>query len=388
MSTVHSKRSSSSRFSPASLRGLIGHHTAPAALMPNTQVNASGSFADRIATLSPDATPVGSEQPGRDPIRQRPEPRRRCGTPRRRSVRQGASGASDNPCRGSRPDRTARSALDGQIQGSDTRPERAQQLAEQLAVPERLAGRGEPHPLRRLHAATSTRRTPAAVRSACSSGCRGSRSARGPAGRTRAPSRATCSARGFSRGGIVFMTCRRGRRQRSRTSRRHGHVLRRFERGGLTICGTPSISARSNTPPSALTLATRGSRRYQTGCDVPPHGRARPSSCWPGTTSCVCPLLGIEGDVGVLLQVVRVRQRRVEQDRLGRGHGRAAAPEDRDVQRVEAGLLQRDLGAAISPVVYICAMPGASSSPAAAKSAHPSFSSQVINQSCSPVVSM
>ena len=56
--TVQSKRSSSSRFSAASLRGLIGHHTAPARLIPNTQVNATGSLAERIATLSPGATPT------------------------------------------------------------------------------------------------------------------------------------------------------------------------------------------------------------------------------------------------------------------------------------------------------------------------------------------
>ena len=49
-----SKKSSRSRFSAASLRGLTGHHTAPAREMPNTQLNAIGSLADKIATLSPD----------------------------------------------------------------------------------------------------------------------------------------------------------------------------------------------------------------------------------------------------------------------------------------------------------------------------------------------
>ena len=52
-----SKKSSRSRFSAASLRGLTGHHTAPAREMPNTQLNATGSFADKIATLSPGAIP-------------------------------------------------------------------------------------------------------------------------------------------------------------------------------------------------------------------------------------------------------------------------------------------------------------------------------------------
>ena len=55
-----SKKSSRSRFSAASLRGLTGHHTAPAREMPNTQPNATGSLADRIATLSPGAIPARS----------------------------------------------------------------------------------------------------------------------------------------------------------------------------------------------------------------------------------------------------------------------------------------------------------------------------------------
>src|SRR5262245_28296556 len=52
-----SKASRSSRFSVASLRGLTGHHTAPARAMPTTQENATGSFAESTATLSPGRTP-------------------------------------------------------------------------------------------------------------------------------------------------------------------------------------------------------------------------------------------------------------------------------------------------------------------------------------------
>ena len=52
-----SNRSSSSRFSAASLRGLTGHQTAPARLMPNTQPKATGSLPDRTATLSPGLMP-------------------------------------------------------------------------------------------------------------------------------------------------------------------------------------------------------------------------------------------------------------------------------------------------------------------------------------------
>ena len=57
-SATQSKRSSNSAFSAASLRGLIGAHTAPAREMPKTHANATGSFADRIATVCPGCTPV------------------------------------------------------------------------------------------------------------------------------------------------------------------------------------------------------------------------------------------------------------------------------------------------------------------------------------------
>jgi len=39
------------------------HHTAPAREMPNTQLNATGSLADKIATLSPAAMPERSSAP-------------------------------------------------------------------------------------------------------------------------------------------------------------------------------------------------------------------------------------------------------------------------------------------------------------------------------------
>ena len=68
ISAAQSNSSSSSRFSAASLRGLTGHHTAPARAMPNTQENATGSLADRIATLSPGRTPerasAAADRPG------------------------------------------------------------------------------------------------------------------------------------------------------------------------------------------------------------------------------------------------------------------------------------------------------------------------------------
>ena len=60
---MQSKSSSSSRFSSASLRGLTGHHTAPARAIPKTQANDVGSLADRIATECPGRTPERASAP-------------------------------------------------------------------------------------------------------------------------------------------------------------------------------------------------------------------------------------------------------------------------------------------------------------------------------------
>ena len=63
-SALQPNRSSSSRFSAASLRGLIGHQTAPARLIPKTQVKATGSLADRIATVSPGRDALAGQRRG------------------------------------------------------------------------------------------------------------------------------------------------------------------------------------------------------------------------------------------------------------------------------------------------------------------------------------
>ncbi len=73
-------------FSPAALRGLIGHQTAPAREMPNTQVNAVGSLADRMPTLSPGRTPERRSAAG-DRVGRARRPRRRTGDARRGSGR-------------------------------------------------------------------------------------------------------------------------------------------------------------------------------------------------------------------------------------------------------------------------------------------------------------
>ena len=61
----------------------------------------------------------------------------------------------------------------------------------------------------------------------------------------------------------------------------------------------------------------------------------------------------VEADVLVLLEEVRRAGRGVDQDRLGRGDGGGAAPEDRDVEGVEAGLLQAELGGDLAGRVHL-----------------------------------
>src|SRR4051794_8367129 len=78
--------------------------------------------------------------------------------------------------------------------------------------------------------------------------------------------------RGFSRGGIELMTWAAVAARAAYFS--SGSMSLVASIAPATICGTPTISARLKTPPRALTLATRGSLRYQTGWEVPPHGRA------------------------------------------------------------------------------------------------------------------
>jgi hypothetical protein len=55
----------------------------------------------------------------------------------------------------------------------------------------------------------------------------------------------------------------------------------------------------------------------------------------------------------VLLQVVRLGQARVDQDGPGGGHRRRALPEDQDVERVDAGLLQAELGGDLAGGVHL-----------------------------------
>jgi hypothetical protein len=89
--------------------------------------------------------------------------------------------------------------------------------------------------------------------------------------------------RGFSRGGIWLITCDAVAVRAAYFS--SGSMSFVASTAAATIWGTPIISGLLNTPPSTLQLATRGSRLYQTGCEVPPHGSASASSCWPGTAS-------------------------------------------------------------------------------------------------------
>jgi hypothetical protein len=64
-------------------------------------------------------------------------------------------------------------------------------------------------------------------------------------------------------------------------------------------------------------------------------------------------LAGLELDVLVLLQVVGLRGRRVDEDGERRGDGRGAAPEDGDVERVEPRLLEAELGGDLAGRVHV-----------------------------------
>ncbi len=91
---MQSKSSSSSRFSAATLRGLTGHHTAPARLMPKTHENATGSLAEMIATESPGCTPFAARAAATRDDRSRTCPYE---SDEPSVVRQGASGPSEAP---------------------------------------------------------------------------------------------------------------------------------------------------------------------------------------------------------------------------------------------------------------------------------------------------
>ena len=162
------RASSSSRFSSASLRGLTGHHTAPARAMPKTHANAIGSLADRIADLvaRPDA---GARERAGDPAGEVLH----LGVGSDRAVHRQAGRVA---ARATRPCRGSRRAQDRSVAGGHHRVEdqaEAAQHAEQLAVPERLAAGGEARPAAAAAAAASTPPRPASARSACSCCCRG-----------------------------------------------------------------------------------------------------------------------------------------------------------------------------------------------------------------------
>ena len=141
---VQSKKSSRSRFSAASLRGLTGHHTAPAREIPNTQLKATGSFTDKMATLSPGSTPARSNARAIRQDNRRTSPKVSV---RPAVVRQGASGPREAPLSRKSIRRTRRpavlavqcgaSVVHGEV-GLHDQPEAAQH-AEQLVVAEGLA---------------------------------------------------------------------------------------------------------------------------------------------------------------------------------------------------------------------------------------------------------
>src|SRR5271156_6772563 len=118
-----------------------------------------------------------------------------------------------------------------------------------------------------------------------------------------------------SRGGIWFMTpaaCSVRTRSFSLSGRPSICC-----RTAATICGTPSMSARLTTPPSTLTLATRGSRLEKTGSAAQrPAGPVLSRDHLVAQAGVVGPLR-----VLVLLQVGRLGQGGIAQDGAGRGDG-------------------------------------------------------------------
>ena len=189
--------------------------------------------------------------------------------------------------------------------------------------------------------------------------------------------------RGFSRGGITFITWAAVASRAANFSSSSMSAVASM--AAATIWGTPEHQGPVEDAAECLDVGDPRVAAVPDRVRGAAPGQSEPELVLPRDDQLVVAGLGVERLVGVLLEVVRAGQGGVEQDRLRGGDGRAAAPEDGDVEGVEPGLLQA-ISAAISPVVYICATPGASSRPAAAKSA-PYCSSQVITQSCSPVVS-
>ena len=173
-------------FSAASLRGLIGHQTAPAREMPNTQANATGSLPDRIATFSPGSNARNRASPRAIAIAQalhlaiaEVAVRPWSGTAHRRRARR--------PCPGSRqaawPTSRSRAgdaddappAIASIVHGQNrlARPVRSCATARAVRDGRTPGSRRRSRPAWAAAAAASTRHRPAACRSACSCCCRG-----------------------------------------------------------------------------------------------------------------------------------------------------------------------------------------------------------------------
>jgi hypothetical protein len=157
--------------------------------------------------------------------------------------------------------------------------------------------------------------------------------------------------RGFSRGGIEFITCAAvaaragvplvglhvlGRLERRRHDLRHPVHQVGVEHAALRLdVGDPGVALE----PHRVAGAAPRQRQRQLVL-AGDHQRHQA-------------LARVERHVGVLLQVVRRGGRGVEQDGLGGGDGRAAAPEDGDVQGVQAGLLEAQLRGDLAGRVHL-----------------------------------
>ena len=164
-----SRRARAARGSrPASLRGLSGHHTAPARLMPSSAVKATGSLAERIATVSPGAMPCAASAAE---MRKRQLPHLGVGAGDPVGGQAGGVGRHRRtPCRGSRP---AARRISPRPSGPARRPGRTTAARRAARGGRRPGSPTRNRPAAAAAGAARRPRRPAAGRSACSSGCRG-----------------------------------------------------------------------------------------------------------------------------------------------------------------------------------------------------------------------
>ena len=157
--------------------------------------------------------------------------------------------------------------------------------------------------------------------------------------------------RGFSRGGITFITWAAVASSAAYFSSSSMSLVASM--AAATICGHAEHQGPVEDAAERLDVGDPRVRAVPDRVRRAAPGQRQPELVLAGDDQLVVAGLGVERHVGVLLEVVRAGQGGVEQDRLGRGDGRAAAPEDGDVEGVQAGLLQAELGGDLAGRVHL-----------------------------------